>query len=446
MRHILIHILGILISIPCISCGDREQDVMAQKSGVYLTKSEAGYTLMRNGSPFFIKGASGSADYIEELKQIGGNTIRFYDTLNFTEKLDRAHKSGLAVIAEITLPRYRESYNPYATEAGRKEITTKVRAFVAQHKDHPALLAWMLGNEINFPRRGNAQGFTAYFNELVHLVKATDPSHPVTSAIAQSGRDLVLNISYRTDLDFLSINTFGGIKELGADLNQISLLWDGPYLISEWSDEGPWKSETTKWGTPLEPPDSKKAERMKALYTDYITPFTDRCLGSLAFYWGQKQERTHTWFSLFSESGEKTPAVAVLESLFKDDPDIAFDGPQMHYVMLNRYGPQENILVFQDQINTADVFYNAEDCNTVEISWEILPEVWSIPVYEREKEIKPSPLNHLILETTDNLIRFKSPEKEGPYRIFTYVRDLKGNMTSANFPFYVMNRAHAQNE
>ena len=35
-------------------------------------------------------------------------------------------------------------------------------------------------------------------------------------------------------------------------------------------------------------------------------------LGSFAFYWGQKQERTYTWFSLALESGLLTEAADAL--------------------------------------------------------------------------------------------------------------------------------------
>lgn len=412
---------------------------------VHIEKTEEGYRLIRNGAPFEVKGASGSIAHLEELKLAGGTTVRFYDTINLQYKLDLAHKYGLAVIADIPIPPYSKAYNPYATELQRENIKKIVQKFVARYKDHPALLMWMLGNEIHYPRTGSGDGFTRYFNELIHTIKATDPNHPVTTAISQAGRHLILNLYYRADLDLIAINSFGGVKELEKDLKQIEILWNGPYMISEWNDEGPWSQEVTKWGAPIEPTSTKKAERLSAMYTDHIAPLKERCIGNLIFYWGYKHERTHTWFSLFTEQGGITPSVNAVEKIFKNDTSIPYEGPQLDFLMLNRYGPQESILLTAGRENTADIFFNAPECDSISISWEILPEIWIHEPTANRKEQKPTPLDHLILESRDNMIRFTTPEKEGPYRIFTYIKDHKGNVATANFPFYVINQANVQN-
>ncbi|MBL7472770.1 glycoside hydrolase family 2 TIM barrel-domain containing protein [Robertkochia sediminum] len=445
MRKYLLYILGgtLLATVLFFLLRKRYQPEVRGK--VYIERSDQGFQLIRNGAPFKIKGASGSLTYLDRLKASGGNTIRFYDTLNLKRKLDSAQKHGIAVIADIPLPSYNKDYNPYATPAQREHIDNLVRNFVTQYKDHPALLMWVLGNEINYPNIGSGGGFTKYYNDLIQIVKQTDPDHPVTTAISQAGRHLILNLYYRSDLDLIAINSFGGVKEMEKDLKQIELLWDGPYLISEWNDEGPWSKEVTKWGAPLEPTSSKKAERLAEVYKNNISPLEDRCLGSLIFYWGYKHERTHTWFSLFSEEGESTPSVYALEQIFREDTSITYEGPQLDFLMLNRYGPQESMLLNAGQENIADVFYNAPDCDSISISWEILPEIWTRNPHSKRKEEKPIALNHLILESKENMVRFKTPEKEGPYRIFTYIKDHKGNIATANFPFYVINQAHVQN-
>ena len=445
MRVLLPYIIAGAVLVSVVLFITRKEHTYDPAAKVHISKTGDRYQLIKNGKAYTIKGASGSAAYLKDLRAAGGNTIRYYDTLNFKSKLDSAHKYGISVIADIPIPAYRKDHNPYETAFKRTLYKKEVTSFVSRYKDHPALLMWVLGNEINYPITNSGQGFTSYYNELVAAVKNIDPDHPVTTAIRQSGRHLIVKLWYTTDLDLIAINTFGGVKELEKDFKRIRFLWNGPYMISEWNDEGPWTEISTKWGAPIEPTSSKKAERLTQVHREYIAPLHDRCLGSLIFYWGFKHEQTHTWFSLFDEEGEKTPSVYAMENIFKDKKELVTQGPELEFMMLNRYGPQESLILTQGQINTADVFFKAPDCDHIRIDWEILPEVWNRSNNANNKELKPSPLNHIILEKKDNLIRFLTPEQEGPYRIFCYIKDQKGNTATANFPFYVINQAHAQN-
>lgn len=444
MRSYWPYMLGFFLMVAAFLYIFRGQNSYEKTGKIHIEKTDDGFRLIKDGEPFHIKGASGSVAYLENLKNAGGNTIRFYDTINLKEKLDKAQEYGMAAIVDIPLPALSKHYDPYDTPIKKQRYKNIVRSFVAKYRNHPSLLMWILGNEIHFPSLSNAKGFAGYYNELVHVVKQTDPNHPVTTAIPQSGRHLILNLWYRTDLDLIAINTFGGVKELEKDLRQIRLLWDGPYIISEWNDEGPWSELVTTWGAPIEPTSSKKAERLVQVYDDHILPLNDRCLGSLAFYWGHKHERTHTWFSMFLENGEKTPSYFAMEQIFKNDSFSHYSGPELDFLMLNRYGPQESMILTGGQENTADVFFDAPECDSISISWEILPEIWDPSQFENNKEVKPPSLNYLILETNDNLVRFRTPEEEGPYRIFTYIKDQKGNVATANFPFYVINQANVQ--
>lgn len=62
----------------------------------------------------------------------------------------------------------------------------------------------------------------------------------------------------------------------------------------------------------------EKARHYLTSYRTFIEPFLGPGLGSYVFLWGQKQERTHTWFSLFTRTGESTPAIDVLQSYGRD--------------------------------------------------------------------------------------------------------------------------------
>ena len=43
---------------------------------------------------------------------------------------------------------------------------------------------------------------------------------------------------------------------------------------------------------------------------------TERCLGSYAFIWSWRHERTHTSYGMFLESGERTEAVNAMQYLW----------------------------------------------------------------------------------------------------------------------------------
>jgi len=50
---------------------------------------------------------------------------------------------------------------------------------------------------------------------------------------------------------------------------------------------------------------SEKADRFAERYRGAILKDAGRCLGSYAFLWQWRHERTHTWYGLFLESGER---------------------------------------------------------------------------------------------------------------------------------------------
>jgi hypothetical protein len=62
----------------------------------------------------------------------------------------------------------------------------------------------------------------------------------------------------------------------------------------------------TQWGAPIENNSTVKAGFYKERYQNSILPLKGQCLGSFVFLWGQKQERTPTWYGTFLEDGQAT--------------------------------------------------------------------------------------------------------------------------------------------
>ena len=435
---------------------------------VYVERTEAGYQLIRNGEPFFIQGAGGDSHF-KELAEIGGNTIRIFDTANLQYKLDEAHKYNLAVIVDIYLPRYNKTYNSYDDENGNAILKQEIKELVYQHKDHPALLIWNLGNEINYPFVFRKNEFINTFNELVSIIHSVDPNHPVSTSIEGVSRKAMSSIYIHSpEIDLLSFNTFGNTKLVTSNFNQISFLFGSkPYFFSELGPDGPWESTSTSWGAPIEATSTKKAELFKTRMNIIEDSEDAACLGSLIFYWGTKLERTHTWFSLFQD-GYKSEIISVIESLWNQSnasPELAgldflfintkdsnnninfSPGESRHsdispkligldYMLVNNRGANDNIIFAPGELSHAEIIFHENGNDSVRIDWEIYPEAW----YSDTSEMAVNnykPINTFV-HFEKNKTTFLAPIIEGPYRIFAYIYNEDGFFATTNTPFYVL--------
>ena len=165
----------------------------------------------------------------------------------------------------------------------------KLRLEVLKYKDHPALLAWIIGNELNFDYTNSAV-YDAV-NDISEMIHAVDPNHPTTTTVAGLGENVLQDLEARAgDLDFLSFQAYGEIFNVPEFLSEHAI--DRPVWITEWGAIGHWEMERTDWGAPLEMNSSEKAGVYLQAYNEIIAPREGQIVGSFAFLWGQKQERT----------------------------------------------------------------------------------------------------------------------------------------------------------
>ena len=414
------------------------------KRAVSIQKTAKGYRLIRNGVPFLIKGAGGDIRYLKELQQAGANTIRIYDTLHLQSKLDKVQKVGMVAVVDIPIPRYDSQNDHFYTNKDKvTDHANIIKAFIEKYKDHPAVLYWILGNEIQYPELKGNKNFVSAFNQFVQCIHDTDQNHPVSTAVAGLSRKRIISISQRSKkLDFISINLFGQLSSLKKRINSIRLFWNGPYVISEWGVNGPWEAEKTKWNSPIEQTSTKKAELYGARYQEFIAPLTTgKCMGDLAFYWGQKQETTQTWFSVFTENGNKTELVSTLESIWTNTPNKPW-GPKINYLLVNDKGSNESLVVEAKQNMKAKLISNHLSTSQNRITWDVKPEGW---FYYKWKNQQKLPSQFAMEHTNSSILTFSAPEEPGPYRLFVSLQNQKGEAATTNFPFYVL-KPEANNE
>ena len=89
---------------------------------------------------------------IERLANYGGNAFRTWRVGNYgksgREVLDEAHQHGLMVCMGLALASERHGFD-YDDKVAVTRQLIMIREDVIALKDHPALLMWGIGNELN---------------------------------------------------------------------------------------------------------------------------------------------------------------------------------------------------------------------------------------------------------------------------------------------------------
>lgn len=408
----------------------------SQVPKVMVRKLDGKYSLWRDGAPFHIKGASGTSQ-LQKLQECGGNTIRIWGVTDLGRILDEAQAHNIAVVAGLAMP-YSRFRGWYEARANTDSMYSAIHDTVAKYKDHPALLMWCLGNEVNFPLPLRNRAFYRSYNRLLRMIHAVDGDHPVTTTVINLDRPSILNIRlFVRGLDFISMNIFGRLPALQSELRRFAWLWNGPYLIAEWSNYGPWEADVTAWDAPIEPTSRQKAEQCLTIYKEHMPTEDPRFLGAFIFYWGNKQEATHTWFSLFSSEGAASERVNVLQYLWTGKwPEL--HAPTLKPMQLAGRSQGEDILLTPGSVHSAEIDLPFHYGEKLTIRWELLEEYWYMKEGATLHQAAPARFDSLLATADTPRITFRIPAKEGPYRLFATVSDRHGLYATTNTPFYVV--------
>lgn len=413
------------------SCNKQEIKKDNSKT-VQLIYKDGKYTLLRHGKPYYIKGASGDGDFAL-LKQIGGNSVRTYTTENAKEILDEAQKLGLTVMLGIWIEQYSET-NDFSKDRDNQIILNYVKREVLRYKDHPALLMWGIGNEVH-PINPNIS-LWQFLDKACKMVKELDPNHPVTTSIAgYPRRNIPFMNMFLKNVDLVSFNTFGGIDVFKRKMNSPIWGYNGSYLLSEWGYHGYWAVDRTKWRSVMEPYTNSKAPRFKEIWNHYILNDSTKCLGGYVFYWGQKQEFTNSWYSLFDKKGNKTAIVDTLSSLWRNEK-LDNSAPHIIKLQINNIEDYKNIVLKKSSINSLSIDFKEFDGDSISISSEIRHET-SMRKDDYGIEKEPLKIQNSILDIKNNSIKFLAPSEAGFYRIYVNISDGYGNCDMANLVFKV---------
>ncbi|MGB0776711.1 MAG: glycoside hydrolase family 2 TIM barrel-domain containing protein [Flavobacteriaceae bacterium] len=429
MRNILLLAAGLLM----FSCQENKE-MSTEPVKVTLHEDEGKFGLKINGAPFYINGAGLEFGNIESLAKHRGNSFRTWRTDNGQrsgkEVLDEAYENGLMVTMGIEVARERHGFD-YNDDLAVQEQLERIKKEVLELKDHPALMIWAIGNELNLsyenPKVWNA------VNDISKMIHEVDPNHLTTTTLAGISEREVNRIKERaSDLDLLSVQMYGDLPNLPKLVREFG--WEGAYMVTEWGATGHWEVPTTSWGAPIEENSTLKAAHYLERYNKGIAIDKEQCIGSYVFLWGNKQERTPTWYGIFLEDGKETESVDVMHYIWNGEYPKNRT-PQIKSFTINKKIANDNVILNQGEEMLAEVEIFDFEGDQIDYRWEILLEATEVG-HGGDYEERPDDIVMEILSETPGMVLFKAPAV-GNYRLFIYANDGSNHSATANIPFRV---------
>jgi len=214
-------------------------DSLRQPLGLRSVRFDPNQGLVLNGKPYRLNGvcrhqdrpdkgwAISDADEAEDfaiIREMGTNAIRTAHYQQSESWYERCDQAGVAVWTEI----------PYVNQAGEEPAFShnakeQLRELIRQNFNHPSVLLWGIGNEMN-DRNG-----IPLLRELAALAKEEDPGRPSTYASDHAPQDERSAISEVTAFNRYFGWYRGEFGEFGPNLDQAHELFPNqPFGVSEY--------------------------------------------------------------------------------------------------------------------------------------------------------------------------------------------------------------------
>ena len=406
---------------------------MAEPLSVQVTETDGRFQLTVNGEPYYIKGAGVTNIGISTLAKHGGNSIRTWGIDQAQDKLDQALEHGVTVA--LNLPVASERFGmDYDNEAMVLAQLERVRRVVIRYRNHPALLSWVIGNELDLnhtnPKVWNAVG---HISDMIHDL---DPFHPTTTTITSGESEVIDVVRARApSLDYLSIQLYGAIVLLPKYAREA--LKGIPFVVSEYGPLGHWEVAKTSWGAGVEMHSSEKAERVLRTHQKDMADIPN-LMGTYVFLWGQKQERTPTWYSMFMETGESTEVVDVMQYVWTGEwPDNR--APVIKHMKLKGRNAYTSVQTTAGKTYKGEVSVSDPDNDPLRFHWHLKRDSDATAI-GGDFEANIPDIDGFIDDPDAPSIKFTAPPVAGRYRLFVDIFDGQGHAAHANIPLLVRPR------
>ena len=387
-----------------------------------LRETAQGWQLYRAGEPYFIRGAGGDAS-LADLAAAGANSVRTWGADDIEARLDEAHALGLSVTVGIWLGHERHGFD-YKDEAQVRKQLEQARQTVLRYKDHPAVLLWGIGNEMEGFESGDDPAIWTAVNDVAAMVKELDPAHPTMTVTAEIGGGRIKSISeLGPAIDIHGINAYGGAGSLAQRYRAGG--GTKPYVLTEFGPPGAWESPRNAWGAPVELTSTQKSSFYRDTYESSIAGAPGLALGSYVFTWGYKMEATPTWFGMFLPDGSRLGAVDVMTELWSGTPPTDLS-PTVEPLVVEGQAEADP----GDELRVRAVIADPEG-GAIRARWVLHPESGEY-VTGGDFRAMPPAMEGAVFETSAEGARVRMPDEPGPYRLYLYAYDEAGNAATAN--------------
>ncbi len=417
-----------ILAIALLAMATLAPTVQAEAIPVELVQDADGaWQLYRDGEPYYVKGAGGDASK-HALAAAGGNTFRTWGVGEETgELLDLAQSLGLTVAVGHWLGHERHGFD-YDDPDMVNEQFERVREHVLLYRDHPALLLWGVGNEMEGFAEGDNEAIWAHVQDIAAMIQELDPHHPVMTVTADIGGDRVRAVhELCPDVDIMGINSYGGLPSIPQRYRAAGGV--KPFLVTEFGPPGTWEIPMNAFGAAPELTSTRKALVYRDAFTAGCIESGGLCLGGFAFAWGFKVEATATWFGMFLPSGDKLAAVDAMTEIWSGAP------PANLCPEIRAFGVRGGDVVAPGDTVRVDLEIVDPEGAEVAVNWEICGEASE---YETGGDARPAPLKlaEIIVESSPAGATLVMPGG-GIYRIYLTASDGEGGGAAASAPIKV---------
>jgi hypothetical protein len=399
---------------------------VAAPIAVKLVQKGAKWELLRGGQPYFIKGVGGNGSKAD-LKALGGNSFRTWGADNLESQLDEAQKLGLTVTIGIWLGHKEHgfSYNNAQQVAEQYESAKKA---IDRYKNHPALLMWAIGNEMEVGFADDDPAVWQAVEKIATYAHQVDPKHPTMTVVAELGAKKVEGINkHCPSIDVIGINSYGGGPSIVDRYPKAG--GTKPFVVTEFGPAGTWESKRNEWGTVAEPTSTAKGAAYRSTYEKTVLG-SPLCLGSYAFTWGNKQEASATWFGLLLPDGTRLEAVDDLAELWTGKAPTN-RVPRIETLALESPAKTKPGAVVKASLKVTD----AEN-DPLKVEWILQHDPMEDSI-GGAAQATPPVYPEAIQNASNEGVTVIVPKFGGGYRLFAYIRDGKGGGAVGNLPLFV---------
>jgi len=406
----------------------------AEAIPVELRHTPQGWQLLRGGEPYFIRGAGGKGS-LKQLAAAGANSVRTWGTDDIDELLDEAHALGLSVTVGLWLGHERHGFD-YSDKTQVREQFERAREAVLRYRDHPAVLLWGIGNEMEGYEAGDSPAIWSAVNDIAAMIKQVDPAHPTMTVTAEIGGGRVASVEKLCPaVDIHGINAYGGAPSLPERYRKAG--GTKPYVLTEFGQAGAWETGKTDWGAPFEQTSTEKSATYRRVYESAVTGAPGLALGSYVFNWGFKMEATATWFGMFLDDGSRLATVDTMTELWSGTPPANLS-PTVQPLVLDGDGQVNPGAEVRVAAVTAD-----PEGGPLRARWALRRESNEYATGGDYRPMLPD-IEGAILKGGTEGARVRMPREPGAYRLFLYAYDDHGNAATANVPLRVKGEVRRQ--